>query len=268
VKISKRKTPKKGWKLMLKRLVTIAAVAVIAMIGLLSVSLAQVGELEGGGRGYFMVGGNIIDMKALNSSLESKGYSKISDNNFISLGGGGNWVVSNVIVGGESHGLIGREVTSGSYKTSLSAGYGFFNLGYIVYSIGDLDFYPLLGLGGGGVRLKITEAATPSYDDVLASPTRKAELSTGGFLLNVALGTDYLLKLRKNERREGGLVFGLRAGYTFAPIKNSWELDRTGISGGPQVGITGPYINLMIGGGGEGKLRWGRQRDKDDEIQL
>jgi len=40
---------------------------------------------EGDGRGYFMFGGNIIDIKSLNSKLESKGYSKLSDN-FISFG--------------------------------------------------------------------------------------------------------------------------------------------------------------------------------------
>lgn len=203
-----------------------------------------------GGRGYFMVGGNIIDIKSLNLRLEKKGYSKLSDN-FISLGGGGHKIIGKVIIGGEGHGLIGRETTSRSYKTSIDVGYGFFNFGYIVYSTKGLGVYPLLGLGGGGTTLEIVEKETiPSFDDVLNNFKRSAELSTGGFLLNLAVGTDYLLKLGKDEKGEGGLVFGLRIGYTFAPIKGGWEMDGIDISGGPEIGITGPYIRLMIGGGG------------------
>lgn len=242
---------------MRKKVKTIATLTMVAVIGLFSVSVAQGQEIradakEGGGRGYFMFGSSIIDIKALNSRLENKGYSKLSDN-FISFGGGGHGIINRVIIGGEGHGLIGKETTSGSYKTSLSAGYGFFNLGYLVYSKGDLHVYPLLGLGGGGMSLKIVERGAPSFDEVLDDPKRSAELSTGGFLLNVALGTDYLLKLWGDEKGEGGLVFGLRIGYTFAPIKGDWEMDGIDISGGPKVGITGPYIRLMIGGGGIGK---------------
>jgi len=159
-----------------------------------------------------------------------------------------------VIIGGEGHGLIGGEATSDSYKTSIGAGYEFFDFGYIVYSAKGLSVYPLLGLWGGGMSLKIVERGTaPSFDDVLDNPKRSAELSTGGFLLNLALGTDYLLKLGGDEKGEGGLVSGICIGYTFAPIKGSWEMDGIEISGGPEIGITGPYIRLMIGGGGSGK---------------
>lgn len=227
-------------------------VVVIASIFLCNITEAQevtTSAKEGGGRGYFMFGGKIIDIKSLNSRLERKGYSKLSDN-FISLGGGGHGIIGRVIIGGEGHGLIGRETTSGSYKTSIGAGYGFFNFGYIVYSSKRLSVYPLLGLGGGGMSLEIIEREPISFDEVLDNPKRSAELSICGFLLNLALGIDYLLKLGGDEKGEGGLVFGLRIGYTLTPIKGSWEMDGIDISGGPEIGITGPYIRLMIGGGG------------------
>ena len=99
------------------------------------------------------------------------------------------------------------------------------------------------------MSVKIIEKGTPSFDEVLDNPKRSAELSIGGFLLNLALGTDYLLKLGEDEKGGGGLVFGLRIGYTFAPIKSDWEMDGMDISGGPDLGITGPYIRLTIGGG-------------------
>jgi len=233
---------------------TMGAVVIFSVF-LCAIAQAQettVRDKEGGGRGYFMFGGNIIDIKRLNSKLESKGYSKLSDN-FISFGGGGHGIIRKVIIGGEGHGFTGRETTSGNYKTSIGAGYGFFNVGYLIYKTGAINIYPILGLGGGGIGVKIIEKGTPSFDEVLDNPKRSAELSTGGFLLNLALGTDCLLKLGGDEKGGGGLVFGLRIGYTFAPIKGDWEMDGIDISGGPDIGITGPYIHLMIGGGGFGK---------------
>lgn len=68
--------------------------------------------------------------------------------------------------------------------------------------------------------------------------------------MNLALGADYLLKLGGDEKREGGLIFGLRVGYILPMIKGGWEMDGIDISDGPKVGISGPYFRLMIGGGG------------------
>lgn len=202
-----------------------------------------------GGRGYFMFGGSAIEIKDLNSRLEAQGYSKISDN-FFSFGGGCHRIIGRVIIGGEGHRLIGKEVTSKNYKTSLEAGYGFFNLGYIVYSTEKLKVYPLVGLGGGRMTLNIVEKGTsPSFDDVLNNPRRGVELSTGSFLLNFALGADYLLRFDKDEKGEGGLIFGLRLGYIFAPSRGDWKMGEVDIFGAPDASITGPYIRLMIGCG-------------------
>ena len=56
-----------------------------------------------------------------------------------------------------------------------------------------------------------------------------------------------------DEKGKGGMVLGVRAGYTFSPFKGDWNMDDLEISGAPETGITGPYIRLMIGGGGFGK---------------
>ena len=50
-----------------------------------------------------------------------------------------------------------------------------------------------------------------------------------------------------------GMAFGLRIGYTFSPIKGDWKLEDNDVSGGPDIGVTGPYLKLMIGGGGKSK---------------
>lgn len=235
--------------------VTIFLVIIFLNIFFFSNAVAQEqpkGSNEVGGGGYFMFGWNLLDIEELNSKLENKGYSALSDN-FISFGGGGHGIINKLIIGGEGHGLIGQEVTSGNYKSSLSVGYGFFNLGYIIISAGNLKVYPLLGLGGGGMSLRIIEKTPLSFDELLDNPKRMAELSTGGFLLNLSLGTDYLLNLESDAEGGGGLLVGLRFGYTFTPLKGDWKMDEVDISDAPQLGITGPYIRLIIGGGGYGR---------------
>ena len=246
---------------MYEKVKIVTALTAVVVLNILFANIAQGQEIapgvkEGGGMGYSMFGRGTIDIKALNSKLESKGYSTLSDN-FFSVGGGGHGIINNrLIIGGEGHSLLGKEVTSGNYKSSMHIGYGFLNLGYIVYSVKELRVYPLIGLGAGGMNLKIVEDVTSlSFDEVLDDPKRKIELSTGGFLLNLALGIDYLLKFAEDEKGKAGMTFGLRAGYTFSPFKGAWTMDELEIAGAPEMGITGPYIRLMIGGGGIDKGR-------------
>jgi len=250
----------KGEGTMLKKVKTVSMLTMVAVMSLFFVRATQGQELKPKAkkadfRGYFMFGGSILDIKTLNSRLESKGYSKFSDN-FISFGGGCSQRISNrVIIGGEIHILIGEEneaaIASGNYRTSLTAAYGFFNLGYLVHSKGSLNVYPLLGVGGGGMWLKIGPHV---FDEILENPKRSTELTSAAFLLNLALGTEYQLKLWEDEKGEGGLVLGLRFGYTFAPFKGEWTMDGIDVSGGPKIGITGPYIRLLIGFGGRQKI--------------
>ena len=233
------------------------AVVVVVMISFARFSQGQevaTSAKQGAGMGYAMFGVGTLDIKDLNAKLESKGYTAISDN-LISMGGGGHGIIKNkVIIGGEGHALVSEETTSGHHTTRIGVGYGLFDLGYIVYSSKDVRVYPLIGLGGGGLSLRIVEEETSlSFDEVLDNPRRSAELVTGGFLVNLALGVDYLLQLNEDERGRGGLIFGLRAGYTLSPVKGDWNLDEVAISGGPDMGITGMYVRLMIGGGGFSK---------------
>ncbi|MBN1349421.1 hypothetical protein JXJ21_08430 [candidate division KSB1 bacterium] len=238
----------------------IAALAVTASVIVIFANGSHCQEVspaanENGGMGYSMFGRSVLDVSDLSAKLEAKGFSGMSDN-FFSVGGGGHSIINNrFIIGGEGHTLLGEDNNGSTYKTSITAGYGFFDLGYVAYSVKDLRIYPLLGIGGGGINLKIAENITSlSFDEVLDNPKRTSELSTGGFLLNFALGVDYLLAFGENEKGRGGLLFGIRAGYTLAAFKGSWMMDDVEISGVPEMGITGPYIRFLFGGGGIGKI--------------
>jgi len=205
-----------------------------------------------GGMGYFMMGIGSLDIGDLNTRLETAGFSTFSEK-FVSFGGGGHSINGNLIMGGEGHGMSVGEVSEGDYTTSLGAGYGFFDIGYAIYSTDALYVYPMLGIGGGGMSIRIVEKGTsPSFNDVLENPKRGVEVSTGGFLLNLSLGTDYVFAMEKDETGRGGLAIGLRVGYIFTPRKGDWAMDETKLSGSPETVITGPYVRIVLGGGGFG----------------
>ena len=232
---------------------------VVLGLGLFGVGLSQIqAGTQGGGMGYFMSSLNYIDLDKLNSDLKNYSYPELSSC-FWAIGGGGHGIIRNkIIIGGEGYALMGDEVSNNTYEVSISGGYGFFDVGYIVYSAKTFRIYPLIGLGAGGLDLEIVKKESSlSFDDTLKSPQRIADLSTGAFLLNLALGADYLLPFAEDKAGRGGLVLGIRVGYIFAPYKSDWEMEGLDISDGPELGITGPYLRIIIGGGGEttGNLR-------------
>jgi hypothetical protein len=118
----------------------------------------------------------------------------------------------------------------------------------------EVHVYPLVGVGGGGVQRKIAEGGVLNFDQVLANVPRSARVTKGAFLAQVGTGADRLFVLRTRERNgrheEGGLVLGVRAGYVFAPAQGQWVLEGTRVGNGPDVGLSGPYVHFMIGGGG------------------
>lgn len=202
-----------------------------------------------GGMGYFMTGGQILSIGSLNKRLEAKGYPGFSST-FTSFGGGGHAIISNFIIGGEGHGVIGSDKTNENSTLSLNAGYGVVDFGYLIYSKGGLSVYPLVGFGGAGLSLSLSQRTIPTFDEVLDSLKGHVELSTGSFLLHIAIGVDYLLTFGKEEEARGGILIGLRVGATLTPIAGDWKLDEIKVSSGPSVGVNGVYVKLMFGGGG------------------
>lgn len=206
-------------------------------------------KLKSRGAGYFMFGGSFLDIGRLSTELERSGYSALSGD-FFTLGGGAHVVIGRLVLGGEGHGFSGKSSGNARFTTTLSGGCGFFNLGYVLYSGKGLQVYPICGLGAGSITLDITDRQTASFEDVLNDPGRSTRLSTSGFLLNLGLEAGKLIGFGSLSREKGGLLIGVRAGYTFAPVKGGWELEKMEIEGGPGTAFAGPYIRLIIGVGG------------------
>lgn len=206
-----------------------------------------------GGVGYFMVGYSGLQMDELNQSFKSAGIPELATG-AISIGGGGHYIYKNFIIGGEGHGLAGASAENSEYKTSHSAGYGFFNLGYVVLQGKAINLYPLLGIGGGGMTVSVTDKSklTNSFDDVLHDPARESYLNTGGFLMNFSLSSDYFFAGSKSDKYSSGFFIGLKVGYILNLTGNDWYFSGNKLDNSPKAGISGPYIRIVIGGGGIG----------------
>ena len=75
---------------------------------------------------------------------------------------------------------------------------------------------------------------------------------TGCLLLSASFGLDYMATVEETDKGIGGLIIGFRAGYNIAISKDDWMLDDLELAGGPDIGFTGPFFRLLIGGGGFG----------------
>jgi len=204
-----------------------------------------------GGMGYFQTGYAIFNHGNLNDLLKASGMPEL-ENGSLSFGGGGHSIIHNFIIGGEGHGLVGNTSENARYAVSQSGGYGFLNLGYLILQKPSFTLYPLLGIGGGGSTVTITDKSNlpGSFNDLLANPKQQSNISKGSFMLNFSIGADYFVAGTKSKNSYGGFMLGLRLGYLLEVNKNKWDIDNQELSGGPDAGISGPFVRLTFGGGG------------------
>ncbi|MCD4737126.1 MAG: hypothetical protein K8R53_13865, partial [Bacteroidales bacterium] len=113
--------------------------------------------------------------------------------------------------------------------------------------------YPMLGIGGGGLTLSITDRKKHpvNFDDLLADPARESYLSTANFLLNFSIGSDFFsLSDKESGSWAAGFLAGIKIGYVWNFGMNNWYYGDDKLSDSPNAGISGPYIRITLGGGG------------------
>ncbi len=233
------------------------------LYGLIHVALPDAGAGQtatsstgGEPRGYgFFQGGVLgLDLDGLNARLSAVGLPGL-DGTVPTWGGAGYGIVGRFHFGGVGHGGLDPAETSGSTRVGLTGGYGLARVKYEALSRGGLTLLPALGMGAGGLSLRITDLDAPTFDDVLDDPARSSTLSTGlMFLLDVGVALDYRLALRESDGGSAwGLALGVEGGYLLSPGGTSWTLDGiNGVAGGPDLGIEGFYLWISIGGWGRG----------------
>lgn len=211
-------------------------------------------RVRSGGAGFFSIGANFADIGPLNRRLDAAGYPTFSSE-MVSVGGGGYGITkSGLMIGGEGHGLVTGDAGFQGRTVSVSAGYGLFTLGYAAYSEHNFRLSPQVGLGGAGLALDIESSGAENFNDVLENPNRSATVGTASMVVSLGAGAEYHFR-RAGEK--GGFLIGLRAGYLFSALTSDWKLDESSLGNGPDATISGPFIRLVIGGGGSG--------DADDE---
>jgi hypothetical protein len=222
---------------------------------------AQEEPAEGGidaGRGFFQAGYMQLSLDDLNTDLTGGALPAMSED-YLTLGGAGYGARGRFLIGGEGHALLGRKETTpgGLRELAVSGGFGMFRVGWLVVSRGAFDLYPLFGIGGGGMSLKIAERSVPTFDQVIADPETSSTLTTAVLVLDVGAAANYRITMGQRENRVGGFLLGVQAGYSFAPAQSAWSLDGTNdVAGGPDLRIQGPYVRLSIGG-------WGRETPQE-----
>jgi opacity protein-like surface antigen len=202
---------------------------------------------------YFSGGVGLFDMSELNDDLETGGYSQMQ-NPFITLGLGGTIRFGHLVLGGEGHWLrnVGGEAESNDFRLNVSGGYALARVGFDVLQWGGLSIYPIVGIGGGRVRVDILQEGGASFEDVLADPAREVRLTQRALLLDASLGVDYRFEFREQQGRASYFTIGVRGGYLFAPYSGGWRSAGAEISGGPDLDLNGPVVQLMIGFSGKG----------------
>jgi len=228
----------------------LAMLAVAALVAIPHPAGAM--PLHQAAKGYFMIGWAGLDLDDLNTDLGRHGYPRFGED-FLALGGGGHWIAGRFMIGG--HGtafLLGSEdvaVSGTNYHMGLRSGAGFLDLGFVAFQPDGWSIAPLVGIGGGGMTLDLEQRSAPTFDDVLTDPGRSSHVTQSGFLVDVGVQTDVQFVNRSAGVAYGGPVLGLRVGYTFAPYVGNWSLEGTEINGGPENGLTGWHVHLLLGFG-------------------
>jgi len=198
-------------------------------------------------RGYASGGGLWLGLKDLNTVMSNQGYSQFSGA-FVEKGGFGHVFINRILLGGGGYALAGKNVTRDDTTAVLSGAVGLFHVGYAFLSKGSLKSYALAGIGCGSLSLRVTKKSSADFEEVLADPKRGSLLTTGGFLLELAMGADFFVKTKKHPNGAGGLLFGVQAGYRLAPGWGKWTMPDLDIAGGPKSGLTGFYLRFIFGG--------------------
>lgn len=201
-----------------------------------------------GGAGYFAIGyGNFLTSELQNFLPE--GSPELSNHHMLT-GGGGYAMINDFIIGGSGYSITGESVSTDSYEANTSGGTGFFNVGYRVASSEDLNFYPLFGIGGGGLGMEIKETNNLTTKEIVEDPGRAIQIDQSGWLVDFSVNLEWYPISGGDDDGHGGLLTGLKVGYIYQPFENDWEYEGGNINNTPDFNLSGFYAQLTIGGGG------------------
>jgi hypothetical protein len=215
----------------------------LTVIVLLSSPLCLRAQKTSGGLGYFSAGFHHYDFGAVNQTLNANGI-PVMDEQQVAFGGGGFGIINNLILGGEGYSFRIPEASNTAYNLNAGGGLGVFHIGYVVLNARHILVFPMLGIGGSNMNLRIYENSQPDFASVAADPKRGSELTMRTFVLNPSISAFVYPGQRK--------VFfvGAKVSYVASPGKSRWEMNEARVANGPGSNLSGAAIQLVIGAGG------------------
>lgn len=229
----------------------IAFTCLLSILALTGIAQDDENTNYSGGVGFFSIGyGNHPTGKLENFLPEgSPGLSV----HHLNTGGGGYFMVNDLIIGGSGTGITGETFTTDSFEANTIGGTGFFNIGYRVASSNQLNFFPLLGIGAGGLGIEINENKNLKPKDIRENPGRTIKIDQSGFLVDLSLNLEWYPLSGDSKDEVGGLMTGLKVGYVYQPFENDWEYAGGSISNPPDYNFSGFYAQLNLGLGGSNR---------------
>lgn len=198
---------------------------------------------------YVIGGANLLELNELNINLKDRGFPE-APTNYLSYGIGGHFVHNKIVAGIELLRLLERTTTAPTeYNISISAKFYLINFGHLIYQKKGLMMYPFLGTGLGKFKMIAAQNNIDSFNDI-SNLQKSSESKFSNIIFNLGFSTDYFLKYDPQKKGSNNLIIGFRVGMNFIPFKSKWKVNRIEVPDGPEIGINGPYIRLIIGLGG------------------
>jgi hypothetical protein len=234
----------------MKTLIVILAVVIVSTLPVFSQ------ELEKMGGGGFTIGYGNLDVSGLHRFAPS---APAFSNSQLLIGGEGHGIIGRMVIGGSGQGIIGNTVRTDSLEISLGGGMGTFDIGYLLVSKDRLKFFPMIGIGSGGYGINISKNTNVSLAKVAEDPGWEIKINKSSFVVDFSINLNFipLLTEDKNDNDIGGPMTGLKAGFIASPKSSTWSYAGGDVTGGPGFGINMVYVKLIVGGFG------GRKKQKE-----
>ncbi|MDX2284559.1 MAG: hypothetical protein NW241_10365 [Bacteroidia bacterium] len=208
----------------------------LVWIACLLATAAQAQEIEGRSSFYLAVGAHALQLPELNARLDALDLPQAPG--AMTVSGFGGMYANRIVMGGEGF-TVAQFAIQGSRAVDLAGGAGYGFLGYEFVRTKRLSLYPLLGIGGGGLRISLQEQPDEDQFDAYAQGNAAGATFSSGWLLGqAALGLNYYGTY--------GQLMGLRIGAYTSPSR-AWESPFGELQNAPSDRLTGFYFSLLFG---------------------
>ncbi|MFO0399839.1 MAG: hypothetical protein ACK50T_09470, partial [Sphingobacteriia bacterium] len=128
-----------------------------------------------------------------------------------------------------------------SLRSNLLGGYGLLQVGYSLVHKRWLEFFPLVGVGYGSMRIGVrADLPEGSFPDNVSGPGNVRELTSRGPVILLGAG----VQARFGQRN--GYYLGARAGYV--NMGNSgWRYSGGQLTDAPTASSSSFFLNLTLG---------------------